>query len=159
VVDLLTWLVLPLVLGQLSRPLLARAVERHRSRLAVVDRLTILLLVYTSFCDSVKAGVWTKSGPGPVLTSLVISAALLLLVLKAVGLACDALRFSSEDRVAAVFCGSKKTLAAGVPMAQLMFGAHPGLAMILLPIMIYHPLQLVVCGWLASRWAKRDAVG
>jgi sodium/bile acid cotransporter 7 len=157
VLDLLTWLVLPLALGQVSRPLLARFIERHRPRLAVLDRLTILLLVYTSFCDSVKAGVWTTSGPGPVLFTLLISAALLVLVLKAVGLVCDALGFSSQDRIAAVFCGSKKTLAAGVPMAQLMFGAHPGLGLILLPIMIYHPLQLVVCGWLASRWAKRDA--
>jgi sodium/bile acid cotransporter 7 len=157
VLDLLTWLVLPLALGQLSRPLLAGFVERHRPRIAVLDRLTILLLVYTSFCDSVKSGVWSNSGPGPVLLTLVVSGALLGLVLKAVGLVCDALEFSGEDRIAAVFCASKKTLASGVPMAQLMFGAHPGLGLILLPIMIYHPLQLVVCGWLASRWAERRA--
>ena len=85
------------------------------------------------------------------------SALLLFVVLKATGSACDALHFSPEDRIAAVFCGSKKSLAAGVPMAQVMFGAHPSLALILLPIMVYHPLQLVVCGWLATRWAKREA--
>lgn len=155
VLDLLTWLVLPLALGQLSRPLLARFVERHRARLAVADRLTILLLVYTSFCDSVKSGVWSSSGAGPLAFCLLVSALLLLFVLTALGWVCDALGFSSEDRIAAVFCGSKKTLASGVPMAQIMFGANPGLGLILLPIMVYHPLQLTVCGWLAARWAKR----
>jgi sodium/bile acid cotransporter 7 len=55
-----------------------------------------------------------------------------------------------------MFCGSKKTLASGVPLARLIFGAHPGLGMMLLPIMIYHPLQLLVCGVLAGRWARRS---
>ncbi|HWA77779.1 MAG TPA: bile acid:sodium symporter family protein [Polyangiaceae bacterium] len=155
IVDLLTWLVLPLVLGQLSRPLLGPIVERHKKRVAIVDRLTILMLVYTSFCDSVKSGVWTSTGAGGLIFCLCTSGVLLLLALTFVGLACDALHFSREDRIAAVFCGSKKTLASGVPMAQLMFGAHPGLGLILLPIMIYHPLQLIVCGWLATRWSRQ----
>ena len=68
-----------------------------------------------------------------------------------------ALRTSEEDRIVAVFCGSKKTLASGVPMARLIFAGHPGLALVLLPIMIYHPLQLVVCSWLAQRFARRPA--
>lgn len=156
ILDLVLWLLLPLALGQLSRPLLSAVVERHRKKLALVDRVTILLLVYTSFCDSVKAGVWSNSGPGPVLFSLAISTLLLFVVLKCTGLVSDALRFSREDRIAAVLCGSKKSLAVGVPMAQVMFGAHPSLAVILLPIMVYHPLQLVVCGWLSARWAKPD---
>jgi sodium/bile acid cotransporter 7 len=71
--------------------------------------------------------------------------------------ASEALGFSREDRIAAMFCGSKKTLASGVPMAKLIFGAHPGLGLILLPIMIYHPLQLVVCGLLAQRWGRQPA--
>lgn len=69
---------------------------------------------------------------------------------------CDALGFPFADRIAAVFCGSKKTLASGVPMAQLIFGSGPSLSLILLPIMIYHPLQLVICSVLAGRWAKRS---
>jgi solute carrier family 10 (sodium/bile acid cotransporter), member 7 len=69
--------------------------------------------------------------------------------------AADALGFSREDKIAAMFCGSKKTLASGVPMSKLIFAGNPGLGLILLPIMIYHPLQLVICGFLAERWAKR----
>jgi solute carrier family 10 (sodium/bile acid cotransporter), member 7 len=155
VADLLIWLVLPLVLGQLARPWLGRWAARHKTLLHVVDRATILILVYTSFCDSVKWGVWSGHGLGIVLVTVAGSAVLFSLVLVLVGAACDALGFTPEDRIAAVFCGSKKTLASSVPMAQLIFGAHPGLSLILLPIMIYHPLQLVVCGVLAGRWARR----
>ena len=66
------------------------------------------------------------------------------------------LHFSEEDRIAAVLCGSKKTLASGVSMAHLIFGAHPALGLILIPIMLYHPLQLAVGGVLSQRWAARD---
>lgn len=154
VLDLVLWLILPLVLGQLSRPWLGRWAGRNKASINVVDRLTILLLVYTSFCDSVKMGVWTGQGPAIVAGTLAISAILFFAVLGLVGAVSDLLGFSREDRIAAVFCGSKKTLASGVPMAQLIFGSYPGLGLILLPIMVYHPLQLILSGVLATRWAR-----
>lgn len=156
VLDLFRWLVLPLVLGQLLRPVLGEWALRHKKQINVVDRLTILLLVYTSFCDSVQRGVWSANGVAPVLVTIAGALILFFLVMSAAALACDALRFSPPDRIAAIFCGSKKTLASGVPMAQLIFGARPGLGLILLPIMIYHPLQLIICGALANRWARRS---
>ena len=159
VLDLVRWLVMPLVLGQLLRPLLGAWALRHKKRINVVDRLTILLLVYTSFCDSVKRGVWSAHGPGPVLVTIAGALILFFAVMTVAGLACDALRFSPPDRIAAIFCGSKKTLASGVPMAQLIFAGRPGLGLILLPIMIYHPLQLLICGALANRWARRSDAG
>jgi sodium/bile acid cotransporter 7 len=155
VMDLFLWLVLPLVLGQLSRPVLGAFASRHKKRLSLVDRGTILLLVYTSFCDSFQAGVFLSQGPLALLLTVLVSVVLLLTVLGATSLLARWLGFPVEDKIAAVFCGSKKTLASGVPMARLIFGQHPGLSMILLPIMIYHPIQLVVCTWLAGRWARR----
>ena len=154
ILDLLLWLVLPLAIGQLARPWLGGWAHQHKKRLAVVDRVTILILVYTSFCDSMKTHVWSQHGVGPVVATLLGSAALFYLVLYATTWACNALGFTPADRAAAVFCGSKKTLASGVPMAQLIFGATPGLSLILLPIMVYHPLQLLICGVIAGRWAK-----
>jgi sodium/bile acid cotransporter 7 len=153
-IDLVFWLVLPLVIGQAARLWLAGWASRNRHRINVVDRLTILLLVYTSFCDSVAMGIWTGNGPAVVWAvgaSLVLFPTVMLLI----GWTCGFLEFPPEDRIAAMFCGSKKTLASGVPMAQLMFGTRPGLGLILLPIMIYHPLQLVICGALAGRWARQ----
>lgn len=153
--DLVLWLVLPLVLGQLSRVVLANWATKYKARITLVDRVTILLLVYTSFCDSMKRGVWTGHGVGLVVALMVGAVALFWLVMLAVGAVCDLLKFPVADRIAAVFCGSKKTLASGVPMAQLIFGAHPGIGLILLPIMVYHALQLVICAVLAGRWERR----
>lgn len=156
ILDLVLWLLLPLALGQLFRPLWGTFARRHKAKINVVDRLTILLLVYTSFCDSVKSGVWLGSGVAALLSTLLFCAALLGILLGATHAIASSLGFSTEDRIAAIFCGSKKTLASGVPMARLIFAGHPGLSLILLPIMIYHPLQLLVGGWLAGRFARRE---
>jgi sodium/bile acid cotransporter 7 len=155
ILDLLRWLVLPLAMGQALRPWLGTWALRHKQRLGVVDRLAILLLVYTSFCDSFKQGVWSGNGAGQLVILSLVCAALFGFVMLLTAAATRALGFNREDRIAAMFCGSKKTLASGIPMAKLIFGAHPGLGLILLPIMIYHPLQLIICGLLAQRWGKQ----
>jgi sodium/bile acid cotransporter 7 len=158
ILDLVLWLILPLALGQLSRPWLATWAKRHKKGVHLVDRCTILLLVYTSFCDSVVQGVWTGHGVGTLIATLLGSIVLFYLVFGIVGSVCDRMKMNPEDRIAAVFCGSKKTLASGVPMARIIFGANPALSVILLPIMIYHPLQMIICATLAGRWARRPGV-
>lgn len=155
VLDLMIWLVLPLVVGQVARRWLAGWASRNKATINAVDRGTILLLVYTSFCDSVKMNIWAGHGADAAWT---LAGALLLfwLVMGLIWAACNLLGFSVEDRIAAVFCGSKKTMASGVPMAQIMFGDSPELGLILLPIMIYHAMQLLICGVLAGRWGRRS---
>lgn len=155
ITDLLLWLVLPLALGQLSRPWLAAFVHRHKKMIHVVDRGVILLIVYTSFCDSVVSGVWSGKGWDVLVLTVTVSAALFFVVLFAVNAVCRGLKFSEEDRIAGVFCGSKKSLAAGVPMAQILFAGNPGLSLILLPLIVYHAFQLIICAWLAKRWGER----
>lgn len=155
ILDLVLWLLLPLALGQLSRPLIGAWVTRHKKRIAVVDRLTILMLVYTSFCDSFRQGIWSGQSGSMLVLTVLGAGVLFFVVMTIVGATSDALGFNAEDRITAIFCGSKKTLASGVPMAQLIFGSHPGIGLILLPIMIYHPLQLIICGWLAGKWSRR----
>jgi sodium/bile acid cotransporter 7 len=156
VLDLVIWLILPLVIGQSARPVLGEWALRNKKFVNKIDRITILILVYTSFCDSMKTGVWTSHGIFPIAVAFVGALALFAFVMPLLLLISTRLGFSAEDWIAAVFCGSKKSLASGVPMAQLIFGSQSDLSMILLPIMIYHPLQLIVCGALAGRWARRD---
>ncbi len=156
IIDLLIWLVLPLVLGQLSRPLLGTWASHNKARIQIVDRLTILTLIYTSFADTVQQGVWSSYGPDILVETVVGSAVLFFIVLMLTGTLSTLLKLPAEDRIAAIFCGSKKTLASGVPMAHLIFGANPAIGLILLPIMIYHPLQLAVGGVLAQRWAGQE---
>jgi sodium/bile acid cotransporter 7 len=156
IVDLMLWLILPLIAGQLARFWLREWAKRNKKLIHVVDRGTILLIIYTSFCDSIVRGVWSGRGSHAVIVTLLGAAVLFYLVLFAVEGVCKLLKFSVEDRIAAVFCGSKKSIASGVPMAQLIFAGNPHIGLILLPLMIYHPLQLVICGVLAGRWARRE---
>jgi len=155
ILDLLIWVVLPLVIGQFSRPALGAWASHNKSRIQIVDRLTILTLVYTSFADSVQQGIWSNYGPIVLLETIFGCTLLFVTVLALTRLFSRFLGLPMEDKIAAVFCGSKKTLASGVPMAHLIFGANPALGLILMPIMIYHPLQLAVGGILAQRWAER----
>lgn len=155
VLGLARLLLLPLVLGQLLRPVAGGFHARHRTLANAVDRLAILVLVYASFSDSFAAGVFTRYGAGTLGATLGGVAVLLAAVLALSTWGARRLHFTVEDEVAAVFCGSKKTLASGVPMARLLFGAHPALGLIVLPLMLYHQLQLVVCAVLARRYADR----
>lgn len=150
-------LLLPMLLGQLLRPLLHKLHHKYQRYTSLLDRWVILLLVYTAFCDSVASGLWRDNGVGVLALAIFGAGLLLALVLCLSTWLARRAGFAPEDEIAAVFCGSKKTMASGVPMAKLLFGAHPSLGLILLPIMFYHQLQLFVCSLLANRYARRDA--
>jgi sodium/bile acid cotransporter 7 len=145
-------LVVPFALGQLLRPVLGRWFARFKKYTHGFDRAVILLLVYSSFSDSVESGLWTNYGYGIIVTTLAGAALILGIVLCLTTWAAHRCAFSRDDEIVAIFCGSKKTLASGIPMAKLLFGAHPGLGLIVLPIMFYHQLQLAVCTVLAGRY-------
>jgi solute carrier family 10 (sodium/bile acid cotransporter), member 7 len=143
----------PFVVGMGCRIFLRRWADQNRRFLNLLSNGVILLIVYTAFCDSVEGRVWEHYGLG--LTLEVLGAVIVLfttvsLLVLAVS---SAVRLSREDFIAALFCSVKKTLAMGVPLAQLIFGAHANLGLILLPIMFYHPFQLFVCGFLANQFA------
>jgi sodium/bile acid cotransporter 7 len=147
---------LPLLIGQLSRPLLAGWHHRNKRYTGSVDRAVILLLVLGAFSDSVDAGLWRNYGVELLLEALAGAAVLLILALWLTRFVARRMHLVVEDEIAAVFCGSKKTLASGIPMAKLLFGASTGLGLIVLPIMFYHQLQLIACSVLAGRYARRS---
>ncbi|WAH58168.1 bile acid:sodium symporter [Pseudomonas silvicola] len=153
--DLCAMLLLPLVLGQLLRPLLGKFFARYKRYTNIIDKVVILLLVYAAFCNSMVSGMWQQQGDSVLVTAFVGTAILLAVILVLTTRTAKALRFNHADEVAAVFCATKKSLAAGAPMAALIFGANPGLGLILLPIMIYHPLQLIVCSVIAESYSHR----
>lgn len=153
--DLCIMLLLPLVLGQLVRPLLGKFFARHKKYTNLIDKIVILLLVYAAFCNSMVSGMWQTQGNTVILMAFVGSGVLLAVILLLTTSTAKLLKFNHADKVAAVFCASKKSLAAGAPMAALIFGDNPGLGLILLPIMIYHPLQLIVCSVMAEAYATR----
>lgn len=146
-------LLLPFALGQLLRPWWGNWFARHKLWTTKVDRGVILLLVLSSFSDSVADGLWRDHGVGMLLIALVGAALFLFPMLWFTRLVARRLGMPIEDEIVAMFCGSKKTLASGVPMARLLFGGNPALGILVLPIMFYHQLQLFVCSVLARRLA------
>ena len=147
-------LFVPFVAGQVAQRWIGGWVRKHATMLTFVDRGSILLVVYTAFSAAVLQGLWHQL-PLPVLGGLiVVNAVLLACALLITRYGARALGFSRDDEITIVFCGSKKSLAAGVPMAKVLFAAHP-LGLIVLPIMLFHQIQLMACAVLARRYAMR----
>jgi len=151
-------LLVPFVLGQAARPWVGDFVARHNKQLGLLDRGTIVLIVYVAFSSAVVAGVWSTLGALDLLRLVVLCCVLLAVVLAVTALAARTLGFSKADEIAIVFCGSKKSLASGAPIAAaLLTPAVAGVAMI--PLMVFHQLQLMVCAALAQRYARRPDMG
>lgn len=148
-------LLLPLILGQLLRPLIGKFFAKHKKYTNLIDKIVILLLVYAAFCNSMVSGLWQTQGNSVIAMAFIGSAVLLVVILLLTTGTARLLKFNHADKVAAVFCATKKSLAAGAPMAALIFGNNPALGLILLPIMIYHPLQLIICSVMAENYANR----
>jgi len=147
-------LLVPFVAGHLSRPLTGGFVERRRALLSLVDRGSILLVVYTAFSAAVVEGLWTRLPAWQLVLVGLLCALLLAVAMLLVSLLSRRLGFDAPDRIAILFCGSKKSLASGVPMAGVLFPAAQ-VGAIILPLMIFHQLQLLVCASLAQRYAGR----
>ncbi|MFJ4922113.1 bile acid:sodium symporter family protein [Streptomyces sp. NPDC088725] len=148
-----TQLLLPFVAGQLLRRWIAPFIGRHKKKLGLLDRLSILLVVYTAFSRGVREGIWQQVTPVRLFALLSLCAALLALALWTTSFAATRMGFSREDRVTIVFCGSNKSLATGLPMAAVLFGGAAG--PVILPLMLYHQMQLMVCAIIAGRWSRR----
>jgi len=144
----------PFAVGMLLRNSVKSWVDSRQAWVTRISNGVILFIVYTAFCDSVAENVWARYGP--LLTAQVfLLVALLFAVMSTLVFSANRLlRLSREDAIASYFCSVKKTLAMGVPLAILIFGHQADLTLILLPVMFYHPLQLVVNGVLANFWGK-----
>ena len=149
-------LLVPFAAGHLLQPWIGAWAARNKKLLSITDRGSILLVVYTAFSAAVVHGIWYQVPPMMLVTLAVIVAALLAIGLLTTRGVTRTFGFTLADEIAVVFCGSQKSLVAGIPIASVLF-AGPALGVVVLPIMIYHPLQLVVCAWMARRYANRTA--
>lgn len=148
-------LLLPFILGQAARPWVSGWLDRRVALVRYVDQGSILLVVYTAFGGAVVTGVWELVSPGAALILMVACAFLLVLMLSVIWGLGKTLGFASPDCITLLFCGSKKSMATGVPMAQILFSSAAG-GFVILPLLFFHQLQLVVCSMLAQRFASLD---
>ena len=147
-------LLFPFILGHLSRPLVRGVIESHKSVVTKVDRGVILLVVYTAFSAAVVEGIWSRYSMNDLAWTFMFVSVILAAALITTRSIARVARLSVEDEITVVFCGSKKSLASGVPIAAALFPAAT-VGPLILPLMLFHQVQLMVCAVLAQRYAER----
>ncbi|HUG57004.1 MAG TPA: bile acid:sodium symporter family protein, partial [Candidimonas sp.] len=148
-------LLLPFVLGQIARPWIGAWVIKRNRMLKVVDQGSILLVVYTAFSEAVIGGLWANTPLSALVALIVISLLLLGMVLGLALLLGRMLNFKLEDRITLLFCGSKKSLSSGIPIANILFAGNI-VGAVVLPLMIFHQIQLIVCAMIAGAYGRRS---
>ncbi|KAB2665482.1 bile acid:sodium symporter [Brucella tritici] len=155
--DVVIELLLPFGLGQACHRWLGPFLSTRKHWLENYDQSVIVLIIYSAFSQSVTAGLWQVLPPSGLIMAIVLCVVLLAGVIGFTMLGSRWLGFTREDEIAAVFCGSKKSLASGLPLAQVLFAGLPGFGMIVLPIMLYNQIQILVGAVLARRYAMRPS--
>ena len=149
-------LFLPFVAGQIAHQWIGGWVAQHRKVLGRVDQSSVLLVVFSAFSAAVTNGLWQRVSPLALLGLVVCCGVLLALALWFTWFTARKFGFNREDEVTIVFCGSKKSLASGVPMANVLFGSATA-GVLILPLMVFHQIQLMVCSVLARRYGTQAA--
>lgn len=152
-VGIVVQLLLPFVAGLLARPWIGAVFACRPLLMKSVDYGSILLIVYAAFSQGVVNGLWHQVDAAQLVRLTLIDTALLGVVITTLTFASRRLGFSRADEITIVFCGSKKSLANGVPIATLLFAGQVGL--VILPVMVFQQIQLMVCASLARRYAAR----
>lgn len=143
-------ILLPFAVGQLCRPLLSGFLNRHKLPTMIVDRGSILLIVYSAFSAGVVNGIWQVVSPTDLGLLIALCAALLAAVMGIALLAGKLAGMPKADLLSLFYCGSTKSLATGLPMAGILF-AGQDISLLVLPLMVFHLLQLVVCALISQR--------
>ena len=152
ILDLVVQILLPFILGQLSRRWTADFVARHK-KLKLFDQASIVMVVYAAFSQGVREGIWSMVGWVDIVALVVVCLVLLAFMLWLTWFTARRLGFNRADVIAIQMCGTKKSLATGLPMATVLFAGQP-IGLIMLPLMVFHQAQLMACSWLAARYAR-----
>ncbi|WP_417501591.1 bile acid:sodium symporter family protein [Marinobacter sp.] len=155
--DIMLQLLLPFAVGHAMRPILGGFLGRNESLMARYDKCVIWLIVYSAFSHSVESGLWQNLPVKAIVLTILLCIGLLALFMFFARFLVRRFGFSLEDETAVVFCGSKKSLASGLPMAKVLFSGHPGFGMIVLPIMCYNQVQVILGAILAEKYREKIA--
>ena len=153
IIDLCLQLLLPFLLGQLLRPWVGEFVAKHAAPLKYVDRGSIVLVVYAAFSAGMREHIWSQVSWVGVVQLIVLSVVLVVVMLWLTRTTAEKLGFDRADMIAVQFCGTKKSMATGLPMAAVLFAGQP-VGLLVLPLMIFHQIQLMMCAWLAAKYGR-----
>lgn len=155
--DILLQLLLPFAVGHAMRPWIGGFLGRNEILMTRYDKCVIWLIVYSAFSHSVESGLWQNLPLKAIILTIALCIGLLALFMFFARFLVQRFGFSLEDEAAVVFCGSKKSLASGLPMAKVLFSGHPGFGMIVLPIMCYNQVQVILGAVLAQKYGEKIA--
>ncbi len=152
--SILLQLLLPFIAGQIVRPWLLGWLEKRKKIIGIVDRGSVMIVVYSAFSAAVAGGVWSRIAIPALIATALICALLLVVVLLSTRAIAQGLKFDKADEITIVFCGSKKSLVTGAPMAAILFS--PAVAgLMIIPLMLFHQMQLMACAVIAQKYAAR----
>lgn len=154
--DFFLQLIFPFLLGHFLRPFVGIWVQKHAKWVKITDQSSILLVVYLAFGKAVIEGLWNKVGIIDIILIFILSLLLLGIIIVLAKYFSKLLKLTTEDEIVAVFCGSKKSLVNGVPMANVLF-SQTLVGVMILPLMIFHQVQLIVSAIIASNYARRKS--
>lgn len=146
-------LLVPFTLGQLSRLWFSRVLDRHGANLQLFDRFALLTVVYVAFSEGVSSGAWTRIDGAEIAWIVSICMALLAFALTIALVGSRLFNLSGADRSTLTFCGAQKSLTTGLPMASILFD-RADVALVILPLMLYHQMQLIISSFFAARWSR-----
>lgn len=157
IIGIAVQLLLPFMAGQLLQPFLHKWSHRNKKIISMTDRSSIILVVYTAFSHAVVEGIWLQLSVSNVFTLIAVDTGLLLAVLLITLSIGRLFGFPSRDEVSLILCGSKKSLASGVPMANVLFPAATA-GFVILPLILYHQIQLFLCTLIARHYHNKHLV-
>lgn len=149
-------LLLPFIVGHLLRPWTQGLLQRVGPRIKVLDQGSILLVLFTAFSHAVVAGLWKQTPLVSLLTLFAVCVCLLACAMAWCIWSSRRLGFSTADEATILFCGAQKSLVSGIPIAKILF-ASGVIGPMLLPVMLFHPMQIMVSAFLAARYGRRPS--
>lgn len=149
--DIALQLLAPFIVGQIARAVIPAVQNFAKAKpTSYVDKISIGLVVYVAFSEGIVMGVWSSVSWVAIVGIIIGSVVLVWIMLTVTSWVARKLGFNYADQVAIQFCGTKKSLASGLPMATVMFSGGAGL--IIVPLMIFHQVQLMMCSVRAAKY-------
>ncbi len=155
-IKLLYEILLPICLGFFFQKYLGKYVQQYNSFFSKFDRAVILAVIYKSFVHSFEDGVFQSIPYGEMAVLAVWVMALFWLIYGLIYFVTEKLGYNTEDKITALFCGTKKSLVHGTVFSKVFWGSSPTVGLILLPLMLFHALQILIVGYIAGKYAKRN---
>ncbi|MDW5288661.1 bile acid:sodium symporter family protein [Formosa sp. PL04] len=154
--NLILGIVLPVVLGIALQKFGHALAIKYSKQLSNFDKSVILLVIYKSFAESFHDNIFSSIKLLDFVILFVIVIAIFFIIFTIVGFIASKLKFSTEDKITAQFCGTKKSLVHGTIFYKILFKNTAASSLVLLPLMIFHASQILIISILASKFAKRD---